>query len=102
MGSHYKRAIFNEHVQVGLVGWAEKVKKKKAQKADSSQGSSHDHEGSNSAGIQLGSVFQKRASAPDHEGSNSAGIQLGSVFQKKASAPEDNASASVPKAEGSN
>ncbi|XP_058785728.1 MLO-like protein 1 [Vicia villosa] len=102
MGSHYKRAIFNEHVQVGLVGWAEKVKKKKAQKADSNQGSSHDHEGSNSAGIQLGSVFQKRASAPDHEGSNSAGIQLGSVFQKKASAPEDNASASIPKAEGSN
>lgn len=77
MGTHYKRAIFNEHVQVGLVGWAEKVKKKKALKAES-QGSSHDQEGS----------------------STSAGIQLGSVFQKKASTPEDNAS--VPKAEGSN
>ncbi|CAI8611519.1 unnamed protein product [Vicia faba] len=102
MGTHYKRAIFNEHVQVGLVGWAEKVKKKKALKAES-QGSSHDHEGSStSAGIQLGSVFQKKASAPDHEGSNSAGIQLGSVFPKRASAPEDNTSASVPKAEGSN
>jgi mlo protein len=77
MGSHFKRAIFNDHVQVGIVGWAEKVKKKKALKADGqpSQGSSHTHEGS-------------------------TGIQLGSVFQKKASAPEDNTS--VTKPEGSN
>ncbi|AES74322.1 hypothetical protein MtrunA17_Chr3g0145831 [Medicago truncatula] len=69
MGSHFKRAIFNDHVQVGIVGWAEKVKKKKALKADGqpSQGSSHIHEGStgSSTGIQLGSVFQKRASAPE-------------------------------------
>jgi len=29
MGTTYKKAIFDEHVQVGLIGWAEKVKKKK-------------------------------------------------------------------------
>ncbi|XP_045806156.1 MLO-like protein 1 isoform X2 [Trifolium pratense] len=106
MGTHYKRAIFNDHVQVGLVGWADKVKKKKALKADghTSQGSSHDHEGS-STGIQLGSVFQKRTSAPEDSTSvtkadSSTGIQLGSVFQKRTSAPED--STAVIKAEGSN
>lgn len=30
MGSLYKRAIFNEHVQTNLVGWAKKAKKKKS------------------------------------------------------------------------
>lgn len=29
MGSYFKKAIFDEHVQEGLVGWAEKVKKRK-------------------------------------------------------------------------
>ncbi|CAA7396586.1 unnamed protein product [Spirodela intermedia] len=29
MGSTFKKEIFDEHVQVGLIGWAEKVKKRK-------------------------------------------------------------------------
>ncbi|XP_078433801.1 seven transmembrane MLO family protein [Wolffia australiana] len=29
MGSSFKREIFDEHVQVGLIGWAEKIKKRK-------------------------------------------------------------------------
>ncbi|XP_068654899.1 MLO-like protein 1 [Aristolochia californica] len=33
MGSYFKKAIFEEHVQVGLVGWAQKVKKRKGLKA---------------------------------------------------------------------
>jgi mlo protein len=33
MGSYFKKAIFDEHVQQGLVGWAQKVKKRTAQKA---------------------------------------------------------------------
>jgi mlo protein len=28
MGSYYKKEIFNEHVQQGVLGWAEKAKKK--------------------------------------------------------------------------
>lgn len=32
MGSYYKKAIFDEHVQEGLIGWANKVKKRKEQK----------------------------------------------------------------------
>lgn len=28
MGSYYKMEIFNEHVQHGVLGWAEKAKKR--------------------------------------------------------------------------
>lgn len=34
MGSSFKRAIFDEHVQEGLVGWARKVKRRKGTKMD--------------------------------------------------------------------
>lgn len=60
MGSSFKKAIFEEHVQVGIVGWAEKVRRKKdtkAAKGESTQSSSHQ-------GVQLGSVFRK-ASTPE-------------------------------------
>ncbi|KAL0417938.1 UNVERIFIED_CONTAM: MLO-like protein 1 [Sesamum radiatum] len=33
MGTYFKKAIFDEHVQVGLVGWAQKAKKRKGLKA---------------------------------------------------------------------
>ncbi|XP_039119244.1 MLO-like protein 1 [Dioscorea cayenensis subsp. rotundata] len=49
MGSSFKKAIFDEHVQEGLVGWAQKIKKRKAKggssKPESTEGSA--------AGIQL-------------------------------------------------
>ncbi|KAL2935768.1 MLO-like protein 1 [Bienertia sinuspersici] len=32
MGSNFKKAIFDEHVQAGILGWREKVKKKKGLK----------------------------------------------------------------------
>ncbi|CAN8237743.1 unnamed protein product [Cochlearia groenlandica] len=38
MGSNYKKAIFEENVQVGLVGWAQKVKNKRELKAAASNG----------------------------------------------------------------
>ncbi|XP_057436663.1 MLO-like protein 1 [Lotus japonicus] len=79
MGSHFKRAIFNEHVQEGIVGWAQKAKKKKALKADSQ------HSGQGSS-----------------QGNSNAGIQLGSIFPKRAAAPPPEANTSVPKADGSN
>ncbi|XP_020229189.1 MLO-like protein 1 [Cajanus cajan] len=83
MGTHYKRAIFNEHLQQNIVGWAQKAKRRKGLKAEteshSGQGSAHESSG---AGAGAGSA---------------TGIQLGSIF-KKASAPGD--STSVPKADG--
>ncbi|XP_061372412.1 MLO-like protein 1 [Gastrolobium bilobum] len=63
MGTHFKRAIFNEHVQVGVLGWAEKAKKRKGLKADNQTGQGNPHEGAN-AGIQLGPMV------PRADGSN--------------------------------
>ena len=68
MGTHFKKAIFDEHVQVGIVGWAQKVKKKKGLQADGSssqpqQASPHD---ASTAGIQLGSVFRRASAAEDN------------------------------------
>ncbi|KAI9111252.1 hypothetical protein K1719_017863 [Acacia pycnantha] len=59
MGTHYKAAIFNEHIQEGLVGWAERVRKKKAQRGESPD------ESSSAGGINLGALLRKQtASAP--------------------------------------
>jgi mlo protein len=59
MGTTFKKSIFDEHVQVGLVGWAEKVKKKKGLRgAGSGQGSSHE---SSKVGIQMGAVLRTAA-----------------------------------------
>lgn len=63
MGTTFKKSIFDEHVQVGLVGWAEKVKKKKGLRgAGSGQESSHEssHE-SSKVGIQMGAVLRMAA-----------------------------------------
>ncbi|XP_014516020.1 MLO-like protein 1 [Vigna radiata var. radiata] len=62
MGTHFKKAIFDEQVQARLVGWAQKAKKKGLRgdsNAQSAQGSAQV-----GAGIQLGAVF-RRASAPE-------------------------------------
>lgn len=47
MGSNFKKAIFEENVQVGLVGWAQKVKNKRELKAAAA---SNGNEGSSQAG----------------------------------------------------
>lgn len=64
MGSSFKKAIFDEHVQVGLVGWAQKVKKKKAPKTASeaaAQATPGEHP---TVAIQMGRVL-RNASAPE-------------------------------------
>ena len=60
MGSSFKKAIFDEHVQVGLVGWAQKVKRKNLLKAAASNGSAEGSStnGSSTPGIQLGRIAQ--------------------------------------------
>ncbi|GKV47255.1 hypothetical protein SLEP1_g54171 [Rubroshorea leprosula] len=64
MGSSFKRAIFDEHVQVGLVGWAQKVKKKKAMKAASGDSGQSSFQDGSSIAIQLGGVLRS-SSAPE-------------------------------------
>ncbi|XP_050363358.1 MLO-like protein 1 [Argentina anserina] len=74
MGSSFKKAIFEDHVQVGLVGWAQKVKKKKAAEADASgSGSGSGSVQASSHGGGIGSAF---------------GIQMGKLA-KKAPKPEE-------------
>lgn len=63
MGSDFKKSIFDEHIQVGLVGWAQKVKRKNVLKAaaaanDSGSGSG---QGSSTGGVQLASIVPKEA-----------------------------------------
>uniref|UniRef100_A0A2P2MD36 Uncharacterized protein MANES_08G155900 n=1 Tax=Rhizophora mucronata TaxID=61149 RepID=A0A2P2MD36_RHIMU len=56
MGSFFKKAIFDEHIQAGIVGWRQKARRKMGQKTvgeGSSQPSSHD---ASTDGIQLGRV----------------------------------------------
>nr|ACU20519.1 unknown [Glycine max] len=62
MGTHYKRAIFNDHLQQSIVGWVQKAKKRKGLKADGNPGQGSSQESANT-GIQLGSIF-KKATAP--------------------------------------
>ncbi|XP_050224693.1 MLO-like protein 1 [Mercurialis annua] len=57
MGSSFKKAIFDEHVQVGLVGWAQKAKKK-------TKASNHGSREGSVLGIQLGK-FGRKTSAPE-------------------------------------
>ncbi|KAG8647974.1 hypothetical protein MANES_09G134100v8 [Manihot esculenta] len=83
MGSSYKKVIFDEHIQAGIIDWAEKVKKKRGLKeaaaaaasSSSRNGSSQTnyHEGS-SSGIQIGraerngSTTQEIQPSADREG----------------------------------
>ncbi|KAL5990714.1 hypothetical protein ACLOJK_011618 [Asimina triloba] len=65
MGSSFKKAIFDEHVQEGLVGWAQEVKKRKGAgtKVVNTRNSSS-HVGSSdgsSLGIQLQNVGQRQS-----------------------------------------
>ena len=43
MGSYYKMEIFNEHVQHGVLGWAEKAKKRSGFKEEGSSPSEFMH-----------------------------------------------------------
>lgn len=67
MGTHFKKSIFDEHVQVGLVGWAQKVKKKRGLKGiitESSHGSSTSDGGGGSstgAAVQMGEIGRKES-----------------------------------------
>lgn len=65
MGSDFKKSIFDEHIQVGLVGWAQKVKRKNVLKAaaaaNGSGSGSGSGQGSSTGGVQLASIVPKAA-----------------------------------------
>ncbi|ESQ37926.1 hypothetical protein EUTSA_v10028582mg [Eutrema salsugineum] len=69
MGSNFKKAIFEKNVQVGLVGWAQKVKNKRDLKTAASNG----NEGSSQGGSGSGGI-----------GAGFAGIQLSKLTKNNA------------------
>ncbi|KAJ0079253.1 hypothetical protein Patl1_23585 [Pistacia atlantica] len=69
MGTYFKKSIFDEYVQVGLVGWAEKVKRNKGLRAAAGEGST---QASSHAGIQLGSVMHNAAATEEVQPSDSS------------------------------
>ena len=73
MGSNYKKAIFEENVQVGLVGWAQKVKNKRELKAAAA--ASNGNERSSQAAPPHNPDSGSSAPAPG-AGAGFAGIQL--------------------------
>lgn len=72
MGSSFKKAIFEERVQVGLLDWAGKVKRKKGLKA------AVDASGSGSSGSGAGPGNGQAAS----NNGSTLGIQLGRLVHK--------------------
>lgn len=66
MGSHYKKSMFDNHVQTCLVEWAEKVKKKKGHKYGR-DGSTRSNDGS---------VVAASLSVNDHKDLPQNGVQL--------------------------
>ncbi|GMJ11298.1 MILDEW RESISTANCE LOCUS O 1 [Hibiscus trionum] len=76
MGSSFKKAIFEDHVQVGLVGWAQKAKKKKGLKAATQTAAEKNPEQSASVSIEMGRVL-RNASAPEeiHPSHGSDGLK---------------------------
>lgn len=75
MGTNFKRSIFDEHIQVGLVGWAQKVKQKKGLKAafgGTNHGGSTD---GSSTGVQMGGVGRKESGSTD--GASVRALQMG-------------------------
>ncbi|KAI4368270.1 hypothetical protein MLD38_016845 [Melastoma candidum] len=69
MGSSFKKAIFEEHVQEGLVGWAQKARRKNARKGtDGSTVSSHTHRGSSSVtSLEMSNAGTKESEIEDVE-----------------------------------
>ncbi|XP_038726044.1 MLO-like protein 1 isoform X2 [Tripterygium wilfordii] len=61
MGSYYKKSIFDEHVQVGLVGWAQKAKRNQALKMANEGSTQTTTTDSSSAGIQMERVARSAA-----------------------------------------
>ncbi|XP_010528781.1 PREDICTED: MLO-like protein 1 [Tarenaya hassleriana] len=67
MGSSFKKAIFDESIQVGLVGWAQKVKNKKGLRAAAATTTSSQAVpgGGAAAGIQLSTALRNNSHNPD-------------------------------------
>lgn len=72
MGTHFKKSIFDEHVQVGLLGWRQKAKEKGLKTAlggGSTQGgpTQGGSSGGSSITIPMIGIGRKEATTPPHD-----------------------------------
>lgn len=56
MGSSYKKAIFDEHIQEGLVGWAKAAKKNTVLRKAANGSSRVGHKGESHKSVQMSKV----------------------------------------------
>lgn len=76
MGTNFKKSIFDEHIQVGLVGWAQKAKKKNllktaanaGQESTSNKGQSTSSKGP--MGIQLAKAVKNQLNPGENQPTN--------------------------------
>uniref|UniRef100_J3L6K7 MLO-like protein n=2 Tax=Oryza brachyantha TaxID=4533 RepID=J3L6K7_ORYBR len=73
MGTFFKKEIFDEHVQQGLVGWAQKAKKRKGLKEGSSGSTAGATNGSSHSQPSSLLAMVRRAAATEEEGSSNGG-----------------------------
>ncbi|KAH9782435.1 MLO-like protein 1 [Citrus sinensis] len=75
MGSSFKKSIFDEHIQEGLVGWAKQAKKNMGLRKAAAKGSNQVvHKDDSSASIQMTNVQSEQNSAEDQDGNNASEI----------------------------
>jgi mlo protein len=81
MGSSFKKDIFEEHIQVGLVGWARGAKKNKRKAANGSTTTHHGSHASTTHG----------SSHVDHKETTPLTVQLTQVAEMESAMEEGNA-----------
>ncbi|KAJ6433960.1 hypothetical protein OIU84_017635 [Salix udensis] len=92
MGSSFKKAVFEEHVQVGLTGWAQKVKKKRGLK-EAGEGSREASSHVSGGGLLLGRLKglkeagEGSAQSSSHEGTLHLKTRIAAVVIGGASLP---------------
>ncbi|KAH9726460.1 MLO-like protein 1 [Citrus sinensis] len=75
MGSSFKKSIFDEHIQEGLVGWAKQAKKNMGLRKAAAKGSNQVvHKDDSSASTQMTNVQSEQNSAIDQDGNNASEI----------------------------
>lgn len=69
MGTHFKKSIFDDHIQAGLVGWAQKARKRK--KMMKTAANTPDQESKSSAGPSTGiQLVEKQSNQEEIQASN--------------------------------
>ncbi|KAG8371616.1 hypothetical protein BUALT_Bualt13G0106800 [Buddleja alternifolia] len=89
MGTNFKKSIFDEHVQAGLVGWAQKVKKKKGLKAALGGGSTQGGSNEDSSALRLKAALGGGSTQGGSNEGPTVGIQMAGIGRKETAPPSE-------------